>query len=270
VGDSLGLADGLADGIALGLSVGIGCGCVVDGAEGVDLACTEVDGKAVVGLDVDGFLVVGLDVAPAAMIVATGWRVRGEDVGYLADLDDVLETVSSDDDDDDPPLPVVFTTVWRVRGEDVGFLADLDDVLETVSFEDFDEALPPPMVVLAVSEQGPMTSHACCHAPPYTLENGSNPTWLQNAATPVNLHLKICVFFDASFIHQTTRNVLCTRDPLVARTSCPNCCYSSITESSIAEVFGSSICDIPLLLLLFVPPIWHFGIWYIDTGLHGC
>ena len=31
-----------------------------------------------------------------------------------------------------------------------------------------------------VPEQGPMTSQACCHAPPYTVENGSYQTWLHS------------------------------------------------------------------------------------------
>jgi hypothetical protein len=47
-----------------------------------------------------------------------------------------------------------------------------------------------------VPEQGSTTSQACCHAPPYSTENGSNPTWLQNAATPVDLHFKIRPFID--------------------------------------------------------------------------
>ena len=51
-----------------------------------------------------------------------------------------------------------------------------------------------------VPEQGPTTSQACCHAPPYAVENGSYPTWLQNVATPGDLHLKICAIPDASFI----------------------------------------------------------------------
>ena len=134
---------------------------------------------------------------PSTMVVATvGLRVTGEDVGFLADLDDKL-VVSSEDDNEAPPPPMVVTTGLRVRGEDVGFLADFVDKLETVSSEDDDEAPPPLLVVL---EQDLMTSHACCHAPPYTVENGSNPTWLQNAATPVNLHLKIFVFMELSFI----------------------------------------------------------------------
>jgi hypothetical protein len=97
------------------------------------------------------------DGPPPPVVVTTGLRVTGEDVGFLADLDDDVtelvdddglvvvgcldvggdETVSSEDDDEDgPPPPVVVTTGLRVRGEDVGFLADLDDKLETVSSED--------------------------------------------------------------------------------------------------------------------------------------
>ena len=55
-----------------------------------------------------------------------------------------------------------------------------------------------------VPEQGPTTSQACCHAPPYAVENGSNPTWLQSLSrvgiAAVDLHLKICEIPDASFI----------------------------------------------------------------------
>jgi hypothetical protein len=46
-----------------------------------------------------------------------------------------------------------------------------------------------------VQEQGSMTSQACCHAPPYSTENGSNPTWLHSLSrvgiAAVDLHLKI-------------------------------------------------------------------------------
>ena len=48
---------------------------------------------------------------------------------------------------------------------------------------------------VGVQEQGPTTSQACCHAPPYTVENGSNPTWLHNLSRvgidAVYLHFKI-------------------------------------------------------------------------------
>jgi hypothetical protein len=51
-----------------------------------------------------------------------------------------------------------------------------------------------------VDEQGPTTSQACCHAPPYTVEKGSYPTWLHSLSrvgiAAVDLHLKICPFID--------------------------------------------------------------------------
>ena len=57
---------------------------------------------------------------------------------------------------------------------------------------------------VGVQEQGPTTSQACCHAPPYTGENGSYPTWLQSLSrvgiAAVDLHLKNSEFPDASFI----------------------------------------------------------------------
>jgi hypothetical protein len=53
-------------------------------------------------------------------------------------------------------------------------------------------------------EQGPRTSQACCHVPPYAVAKGSNPTWLHSLSrvgiAAVDLHLKICQFMEASFM----------------------------------------------------------------------
>jgi hypothetical protein len=48
-----------------------------------------------------------------------------------------------------------------------------------------------------VPEQAPMTSQASCHAPQYTVENGSNLQSLSRLGiAAVDLHLKICPFID--------------------------------------------------------------------------
>jgi len=58
-------------------------------------------------------------------------------------------------------------------------------------------AKPPVAGGGAVATQGPITSHACIHAPPYFVEKGSNPTCLQYLTTASVLHFNTCPFLDA-------------------------------------------------------------------------
>ena len=96
---------------------------VVGSALGSVVGLTEVLDIADVGLTDVGDVVLGVVIGIEA--------VEFKDVG-----------------DNVPPPPMVVVTTGLNVGLVVGFLADLDDKLETVSSEDDDEAPPPLLVVL--------------------------------------------------------------------------------------------------------------------------
>jgi hypothetical protein len=267
----LGLTD-VGDGV-----VGSALGSVVGLTEVLDIAdvgLTDVGDVVlgvVIGIEVVEFKDVGDNVPPPPMVVVTtGLNVGlvvgflavvttgldvGLVVGFLADLDDKLETVSSEDDDEaPPPLLVVLEQdlmtsqacchapryvvekglypTWLQNAAtpvDLHFkiCPFLDTKLPATYAVPTTHSLGQPAVgptatavVVGIAVEGatvpehaPISSQACCHAPPYVVEKGSYPTWLQNAATRRLASQDLCIHGRIFHRHQTSRNVLCTRDP---------------------------------------------------------